>query len=165
MRWSGILGMAAGSLIGLSPSGAGAKNSNAHLFEPALQIAAIAGEPSMARTRPLPLHEAAFYGLASWAIELIDRGADIDARDPEGRTPLMVAIAAMSHEVTAALLARGADPMARDGNGDTPLHFAALAGRIEPVTLLLSHGADLSVRSVGGARRRFTTRRLTAISR
>jgi len=122
MRWSGILGMATGSLIGLSPSGAAAGDLNPQLLKPALQLAAVAGEPSIAPAKPLPLHEAAFYGLASWAVELIDRGADIDARDPEGRTPLMVAIAAMSNEVTAALLARGADPMARDGNGDTPLH-------------------------------------------
>jgi ankyrin repeat protein len=92
MRWSGILGMATGSLISLSPLGAAAEHLNPQLFEPALQLAAISSEPSTARTKPLPLHEAAFYGLASWAVELIDRGADIDARDPEGRTPLMVAI-------------------------------------------------------------------------
>ena len=74
---------------------------------------------------------------------LLDRGHDVDDRDANGRTPLMVAAAFDSRGAAALLLEHGADPMARDEvNGDTPLHFAALTGHVDAALLLLAHGAD-----------------------
>src|SRR6185295_318237 len=89
-----------------------------------------------------PLHWAALTDNAETAGSLIDHGTPVDARDREGRTPLMVAAAFNSISVAKLLLARGANPLARDTqNGNMPLDFAAAAGQVEVATLLLAHGA------------------------
>ena len=54
-----------------------------------------------------PLHLAILYGQAEAALELIGRGADINARDPEGEDPLL--LTALSNSIAdadAALVAR-----------------------------------------------------------
>ena len=89
-----------------------------------------------------PLHWAALTDNAETAGSLIDHGTPVDARDREGRTPLMVAAAFNSISVAKLLLARGANPLARDTqNGNMPLDFAAAAGQVEVAKLLLAHGA------------------------
>ena len=91
-----------------------------------------------------PLHWAAVTDQASVAGLLIDRGTPVDARDGQGRTPLMVAAAFDSVSVALLLLARGADPLARDtANGNTPLDFAAAAGQVDVAKLLLARGASV----------------------
>ena len=95
-----------------------------------------------------PLHWAAITDQAEIIGKLLDRGAAVDARDAEGRTPLMVAAAFDSRAVAAVLLARGADPLARDAvDGNTPLDFAAMAGQADFARLLLEHGAPLDGRA------------------
>lgn len=64
--------------------------------------------------------------LETFAIELVERGAELFAVDAEGRTPLMHAVAAGSVGLTRVLLSRGVDPDARDGKCRTAL-FGALA--------------------------------------
>ncbi len=91
-----------------------------------------------------PLHWAALTDQAAVAGQLIDRGTPVDARDGQGRTPLMVAAAFDSVSVAKLLLSRGADPLARDtANGNTPLDFAAAAGKVEVAKLLLVHGVSV----------------------
>lgn len=79
---------------------------------------------------------------------LLDAGADIEARDSEGRTPLMHA-ACHDGAATSALLASRADPNARDLRGRTALHHlcesTALTGRkarYQAMRWLLRSGAD-----------------------
>ena len=60
----------------------------------------------------------------------LSAGADLEARDALGRTPLHVAAAfSETPSVIAALLDAGADPGARDALGRTPLHVAAAIQR------------------------------------
>jgi ankyrin repeat protein len=54
------------------------------------------------------LHYAAGYGFLSLLGPLLDRGAAINAKDDQGRTPLEVAIEEKQHEAAELLLQRGA---------------------------------------------------------
>ncbi len=58
---------------------------------------------------------------------LLGRQPDIDARDENGRTALMLAVLRGESRAVDMLLASGADPNAADGRGTTPLQ-AAIAG-------------------------------------
>ena len=58
---------------------------------------------------------------------LLERGAEINARDTEGGTPLHYAISSnRSMEYVTFLVDLGAEINARDENGDTPLYRAIL---------------------------------------
>jgi ankyrin repeat protein len=86
------------------------------------------------------LFEASAQGLGQVAEALASRGARVDARDHEGRTPLHLARDA---ETVKLLLRLGADVNARDAAGDTPLHVhAASQGSLEAVTALIQGGAN-----------------------
>jgi ankyrin repeat protein len=66
---------------------------------------------------------------------------DLNARDKDGRTPLMLAVLKGSEQEVTALLARGADPNAKDADGETPLHAAILGHHVEIATALQRSGA------------------------
>lgn len=79
------------------------------------------------------LHKAAAAGSTATCVQLLDRGADINATDMNRRTPLAVATYACHHDTCKALLARGADPK----QGRSPLTDAAANGMYEICALLL----------------------------
>src|SRR5688572_8074949 len=74
---------------------------------------ALASDPSAVSRRDAQgrtaLHHAAEGNLAAVEV-LVERGADLDARDKSGRTPLFVAVRANRYEIARYLLDRGADP-------------------------------------------------------
>ena len=74
----------------------------------------------------------------------------VNAKDPDGRTPLHWACRGVHLEVLEFLLARGADGNTGDRNGASPLHWATMAGHASMVKLLLDHGADPSARDANG---------------
>lgn len=91
-----------------------------------------------------PLHWAAFTGHADVAEVLIKNGADVNARDAFGYTPLHFA---MSRQVAAVLVEHGAKTSAQsNSNGWTPLHRAAFASNKDVVQYLISEGADVNAR-------------------
>ena len=95
----------------------------------------------------IPLHLAATYGADRSVIALLlERRADIEARDNYGDTPLHTAIASDRLDVLVVLLENGADIEARDDFGDTPLHNAARASKPDVVAVLLDFGADIEAR-------------------
>ena len=75
--------------------------------------------------------------------KLIADGADIEATDRAGRTPLHFAVQyGRSTDLVIALLAAGADPEARDENRQTPLHrAAAFSDKADVLEALLEAGA------------------------
>ena len=97
------------------------------------------------------LLEAARKGDVRKVRELLDRGANVNARDEYGWTPLHLAAYRGYAEVARLLLDRGANVDARDDVGDTPLHWAAHDGHLDVVELLLEHGADVNARAKDGA--------------
>lgn len=73
-----------------------------------------------------------------------DAGADPDARNKDGRTPLMMLARSGQSVVEASqvLLDAGADPNIRDSDGHTALDIASSARKIELVTLLAKGGGN-----------------------
>ena len=75
----------------------------------------------------------------------VDGGADVNARNTDGHTPLHFAVYwAMPTRYVASLLAAGADPNARDRLGRVPLHLLAEhhADTVQIIEALVEAGAD-----------------------
>ena len=70
------------------------------------------------------LHVAARRGNVVVARALLECGADIEARDKYGDTPLHRAVKCQQAELVALLLARGADAQAKSKGGQTPRRMA-----------------------------------------
>ena len=80
----------------------------------------------------------------------VQAGFDLEIRNAQGWTPLMIA-AFFGHEKAAATLVQaGADVHARDGYGYSPIHWAALQGFDAVVDLLLTKGAGANDQSLHG---------------
>lgn len=96
------------------------------------------------------LHWAASSGLSAEAIRaLCDCGADLEARDASGWTPLMIAASAGRAEVVRQLIYAGADASAANPRGQTGLHYAASKGHLDVAKVLLEEGpggADVNAR-------------------
>ena len=82
--------------------------------------------------------------MARW---LVEQGADINARNSYGRTPLYFQIA---NETVKLLLELGADIDAPDNSGCTPLHNAAGFFRVDNVRLLIERGANVHAQDNSG---------------
>jgi len=76
-----------------------------------------------------PLHYAATGQQAAIVTWLLEHGAPVDARSPNGSTPLMMAARYGSEDAALLLLAKGADARLRNERNLTAGDFARLAGR------------------------------------
>jgi ankyrin repeat protein len=95
------------------------------------------------------LHETILSRNCEAAAHLLDRGADIDAVDTGGTTPLMfAAYIADGEEIAQLLIDRGANIETTDRDGLNAMHNAASRGKTHMVELL--HRAGLSVRALSG---------------
>jgi len=82
---------------------------------------------------------------------LIKAGADVNARDNEGRTPLMRAANRNPNpEVITALVKAGADVNAKDNNGMTPLMWTRGERASEVIPILKEAGADINAKDKKG---------------
>ncbi|MDR2677860.1 MAG: ankyrin repeat domain-containing protein [Zoogloeaceae bacterium] len=77
------------------------------------------------------LHYAAFSGHQELVQHLLDRGAHINARSPNGSTPLMMSIYEGKPAVAKLLLARGADTTPRNDWGDGAMEWAMRYNQFE----------------------------------
>jgi ankyrin len=116
---------------------------------------------------------AAREGALNSALALVDLGANVNAQDPEGMTPLLEAIVNMHLDFAAALLDKGADPNVADSSGMAAL-YAAIdmhtpaweRSRPDPkendkldclglMKVLLDHGANVNATLKGRTLRRY----------
>ena len=78
----------------------------------------------------------------------LDAGADVNAKDEDGWTPLHWAAWEGHRQITELLIVSDADVNAKDEIGMTPLHWAAVLGRKnEIVELLITNGADVNAKN------------------
>jgi len=87
-----------------------------------------------------PLHGACTRRRGSVAEFLVENGADINAKDRNGRTPLLIAIEANDLDTIKMLINKGANVNARNHGGLTLLDIAGKKGYTEIVELLKKHG-------------------------
>ncbi len=87
-----------------------------------------------------PLHFAARHGRNEIILVLVEKSAEIDAIDPQGKTPLVYACAFNRIETATCLLEDGADPIKPDNLGQLPLHWGIET--LELTELLLDRTPD-----------------------
>lgn len=75
---------------------------------------------------------------------MLKAGADVNAKDKNGKTALMYAADAGNDETIKELLKAGANIQAKDNNGKTALMYAASTGNEDAIKALIKAGADLS---------------------
>ncbi|KAL1892390.1 hypothetical protein Sste5346_007128 [Sporothrix stenoceras] len=92
---------------------------------------------------------ASYFGLYCVVELLLVNGADVEAKDLYGWTPLSLAAAGGYEAVTRLLLDKGADVEA-NSNIMTPLSLAAAGGYEAVVRLLLDKGADVEAKDHDG---------------
>ena len=97
-----------------------------------------------------PLHFAASRGLPEITQLLIERGADINAKDVYERTPLHRAVEYNKTEIVRILIERGAKVDDENIHKRTCLHSAAETGNMEILEILVDYGADLDAQDECG---------------
>ncbi len=103
------------------------------------------GQPELVHARSDPAHHHTLLILAAWhgrtpvAQLLLDRGADPNAVNLEGRTPLWFSCCGGHVDTAALLLKRGGDPSVRKEGGSTALMAAAWTGHLPVARLILDH--------------------------
>ena len=97
------------------------------------------------------LKAAAEHGHLAICRLLLDKGAQVEARNRYGCTPLHYAAWNGHVEIVRLLCDRGADVEARNNNGYRPLHVAAYLGHISVVKELIDErNAEINARIDGG---------------
>ena len=96
------------------------------------------------------LRKAAKEGNIEAVKQHLATGADVNAKNKVGQTPLYRAALYSQKEIVELLIAGGANVNAKDMNGMTPLHRAAHEGYKEIVKLLIDEGTDVNAKDKEG---------------
>ena len=97
-------------------------------------------EPPTAKAADISIHQAANDGNIEAVKKHLAAGADVNAKEDNGFTPLHEAANQGHKEIAELLIAKGANVNAKDEKGYTPLDQSALWGHKETADLLRKHG-------------------------
>src|SRR6185369_16582414 len=89
-----------------------------------------------------PLADTIKSGDRRAALDLISKGADVNAAQPDGTTPLHWASYQVDLDLVKQLLAKGAKADVKNSFGATPLAEAVKVGNVPLVKALLDAGAN-----------------------
>jgi len=78
-------------------------------------------------------------------LALLQQGADINVRDAQGRTPVMIATYQHNTDMVSTLLQAGANVNIRDNNKENPLLHSAAQGWLDILRLAIDAHADTSL--------------------
>ena len=143
--------IAAVLLVGCGESQQSAPSPEAKAVEPVAE--ATQPEPPTAKAPDISIWVAAKAGEIEAVKQHLAAGADVNAKNKRGGTPLHSAAAKEHENIAELLIAKGADVNAKNNEGRTPLHYATgtgWQGGYEIAKLLISKGADVNVKNVGG---------------
>ncbi|MDC0309667.1 ankyrin repeat domain-containing protein [bacterium] len=87
-----------------------------------------------------PIHDAVIFGDLAGVQAELDKGADVNAKDPRGTTPLHGAALRGHKEIAELLIAKGVDVNAKKNDGETPLDTAIRRKKPEVADLLRKQG-------------------------
>lgn len=90
-----------------------------------------------------PLHLSARYGHLGIVKYLVEKGANINAKNRRQATPLHMAVYEQHLSVIKFLIKKGANIEANDIDGGTPLSWAAYVGKLSALKVLTTHGANI----------------------
>lgn len=80
----------------------------------------------------------------------IKEGFNVNAKDKDGYTALLIAAEKGDLEMAYLLVEKGADVNAKDKDGYTALIYVAYSGNLEIAKILIKNGADVNVRDKDG---------------
>ena len=90
------------------------------------------------------IHEAASLGVLDKVNAFLEDGIDVNAKDSQGMTPLLLAARGGHKDVAELLINKGADVNGKDNSGYTPLSWAIWNEDREMIKLLVTNGADVN---------------------
>ena len=96
------------------------------------------------------LHYAVEWGLKAAAVSLIEKGADPEAKNANGETPLFSAAKTNDPSMIALVVKGGSSIKARDNFGSSPLHTAVRWDADASVKALVKAGIDVNAQNVAG---------------
>jgi serine/threonine-protein phosphatase 6 regulatory ankyrin repeat subunit A/serine/threonine-protein phosphatase 6 regulatory ankyrin repeat subunit B len=96
------------------------------------------------------LHLATEYKEENLINILLERKAEINAKNSDLETPLMIATNLELYNSVKSFLRNGADPNMKDRRGRTSLHFATNHDRSDLIQILLDNGAEIDVANTDG---------------
>lgn len=113
------------------------------------RVKKLAKQKSQGSTVLTGLRVAAQEGHSGRLQTMLDRGADVNAKDPAGYTALEIAAFQDFSQIVQILLEAGADANLRGSFDCPPLHYAVEQGNVATIRVLLKYGADVNADTYG----------------
>ncbi len=93
------------------------------------------------------LHQAVWAGHLDVVAYLVTQGADVNAKDLRGDTPLYIAFHRGFDKISEYLIFNDADLNNKNIYGETPLFAAVNKGELEMVKQVVSHGSNVNIKN------------------